>query len=439
MGTADLLAFDTDGTLVANSDTRLASQKAVKTYVDQIIAAQDAMVFKGVVDCSANPNYPAADRGHTYRVSVAGKIGGASGANVEAGDLLLCLTDATSAGTQAAVGSSWSITQTNLDGAVIGPASVADAHFAQFDGTSGKLLKGGLAFDTDGTLSANSATRVASQGAVKVYADTKQPLDADLTALAALGATGFAVRTAADTWAQRTITNGTGISITNGDGVSGNVSVALSHLGLQNLADPNVDRIAFWDDSASSFQWLDLAGGLAITGTTLSIDAGITFARNARVWWVPPSGSSGVAISLTGTTTETIAVQIPIPANIGANAQVRFEGTLGKTGTAGSLSVRAYLGASGAGTGGALIYTSAPAAANLQNHIAVTITNRNATNSQVANNNNSAGGWGANTTAPSTAAIDTTAASELCITMQLGNAADTGRLESYILQILPLA
>lgn len=91
---------DTDGTLTANSDTKYPSQKAVKTYADQLIAAADAMIFKGVVDCSANPNYPAADRGFTYRVSVAGKIGGASGPNVEAGDLLLCLTDGTASGTQ---------------------------------------------------------------------------------------------------------------------------------------------------------------------------------------------------------------------------------------------------------------------------------------------------------------------------------------------------
>lgn len=110
---------DTDGTLAANSDTRLASQKAVKTYADALIAANDAMVFKGVIDCSSNPNYPAADRGHTYRASVAGKIGGASGVNVQAGDMLLCLTDGTSAGTQAGVGANWSIIQTNIDGALV--------------------------------------------------------------------------------------------------------------------------------------------------------------------------------------------------------------------------------------------------------------------------------------------------------------------------------
>lgn len=143
----DILAYikgelvDIDGTLAANSDDKVASQKAVKTYVNSVVGANDAMVFLGVIDCSANPNYPAGDRGNTYRVSVAGKIGGASGVNVEAGDLLLCLTDGTSAGDHATVGASWSIIQTNLDGAVIGPASAVSNNIVLFDGTTGKLIK----------------------------------------------------------------------------------------------------------------------------------------------------------------------------------------------------------------------------------------------------------------------------------------------------------
>lgn len=196
--------LDTDGTLAANSDVKVPSQKAVKTYADQLIAANDAMVFKGVIDASSNPNYPAADRGHTYKISVAGKIGGASGVNVEVGDLIICITDGTASGNQATVGANWVITQTNLDGAVIGPASVTDGNPTVFDGTSGKLIKQvtfsafktslaltksdvGLGnvtndaqlkaadLDTDGTLAANSDTKIASQKATKTYADTKVP------------------------------------------------------------------------------------------------------------------------------------------------------------------------------------------------------------------------------------------------------------------------
>lgn len=48
-----------------------------------------------------------------------------------------------------------------------------------------------------------------------------QPLDGDLTALAALSSAGIVTRTAANTFALRALTAGSGISITNSDGVSG--------------------------------------------------------------------------------------------------------------------------------------------------------------------------------------------------------------------------
>ena len=142
-GTAGLLTRDTDVALTADSDTVIATQKAVKAYVDSAVSggASDVMIFMGVIDCSANPNYPAADAGNLYKVSVAGKIGGGSGPNVEVGDTLYCITDATSSGTHAAVGAQWNIAQVNTDGAVIGPASSTNNNVALFDGTTGKLLK----------------------------------------------------------------------------------------------------------------------------------------------------------------------------------------------------------------------------------------------------------------------------------------------------------
>ncbi|MGX0963150.1 hypothetical protein AB7M63_003599 [Bradyrhizobium japonicum] len=162
--------IDTDGTLAANSDTRIASQKAVKAYADALIAANDAMVFKGVIDCSASPNYPAANRGWVYKVSVAGKIGGASGVVVEVGDQLLCITDGTASGNQATVGANWSVIQTNIDGAVTGPTSATSGRIATFSGTSGKVLQdGGAAISTDGTFASNSDAKVPTEKAVKTY------------------------------------------------------------------------------------------------------------------------------------------------------------------------------------------------------------------------------------------------------------------------------
>lgn len=57
-----------------------------------------------------------------------------------------------------------------------------------------------------------------------------QAYDADLAAIAALSGTGIAVRTAADTWAMRSVATASAarITVTNGDGVSGNITLDLA-------------------------------------------------------------------------------------------------------------------------------------------------------------------------------------------------------------------
>lgn len=121
-------------------------------------------IHKGAIDCSANPNYPAADAGYLYRVSVAGKIGGGSGLNVEVGDLLLCNTDGTAAGTQAGVGASWTIIQANIDGAVVGPAAATDGAVAKFDGATGRLLKNGVVLGDSATKNVGTAAGTVAAG-----------------------------------------------------------------------------------------------------------------------------------------------------------------------------------------------------------------------------------------------------------------------------------
>ena len=66
------------------------------------------------------------------------------------------------------------------------------------------------------------------------------------------------------------LTAGTGIAVAYDD-AAGTGTVSLSHLGLQSLTDPNADRIAFWDDSNGSFNWLGLGGGLSVSGTNLIV------------------------------------------------------------------------------------------------------------------------------------------------------------------------
>lgn len=58
-------------------------------------------------------------------------------------------------------------------------------------------------------------------------------IDGDLAALSALNSTGYLSRVATDTYEQRTFVAGTGLSVTNGSGISGNTSYALSNTTVQ--------------------------------------------------------------------------------------------------------------------------------------------------------------------------------------------------------------
>ena len=107
------------GSITGMSTPVNPSDVATKWYTDSLLGANDAMVFKGAIDCSTNPNYPAADAGHTYKISVAGKIGGASWTTVEVGDTIYCITDWSAAGTQAAVWANWVLVQNNIDAATL--------------------------------------------------------------------------------------------------------------------------------------------------------------------------------------------------------------------------------------------------------------------------------------------------------------------------------
>lgn len=139
--------------LVSNSNTHVPTQQSVKAYVDDLEtrlgstangegasmigvedtggyytatdleailaeigvslqSAEGSIDLQGDLNASGNPNYPAASKGHAYYISVAGKVGGASGKVVNIGDLLIAKAD-NAGGTEAAVGTSWFVLESN--------------------------------------------------------------------------------------------------------------------------------------------------------------------------------------------------------------------------------------------------------------------------------------------------------------------------------------
>jgi len=121
--------------------------------------------------------------------------------------------------------------------------------------------------------------------AIQTQLGNKQAADATLTALAAYNTNGILTQTAADTFVGRTITAGTGISVTNGDGVSGNPTIAsndaqIDHDALLNfVANEHIDHTTVQIATGANS---GLTGGGTIAATrNLSVDINGTTAETS--------------------------------------------------------------------------------------------------------------------------------------------------------------
>lgn len=144
------VSVSSDGTFGANSDDLIPTQRAIKTYIGSAVGEFAAV--QSNIDCSGNPNYPAANARDVYRITAAGRIGGASGPKVEIGDRLECFIDGSTEDNHATVGGNWIISQANIDGPVTGPSASVAGNIPSFSGTTGKVLQ-------DSGVSANLVSR----------------------------------------------------------------------------------------------------------------------------------------------------------------------------------------------------------------------------------------------------------------------------------------
>ena len=136
-GNADTVGGKTVDDTKDTSDYLWTAEK-IKSYADSVVAANDAMVYKGTVTPTSGLPTEGYKTGWTYKVAEAGTYAGAS---CEVGDVIIALNDYAE---ESASNADWQIIQGNIDGAVISAeTSSSDGRIAVFDGTSGKVIRQG--------------------------------------------------------------------------------------------------------------------------------------------------------------------------------------------------------------------------------------------------------------------------------------------------------
>lgn len=214
--------------------TQIASTAFVTSAVASAVTG--LLEFQGNIDCSANPNYPAGSKGDTYYVSVAGKIGGASGVTVAVGDAIVCKAD-NAGGTEASVGTSWFALEKNIAGALLSANNLSDVASASTARTN--LGLGTLATQSGTFSGTSSGTNTGDQNlfsTISVSGQSDVVADAASDTLTLVAGTNISITTNAST---DTITINNTASGLSGTGSVDNAALRADGTGgatLQNSA-----------------------------------------------------------------------------------------------------------------------------------------------------------------------------------------------------------
>lgn len=207
-------------------------------------------------------------------------------------------------------------------------------------GIEGLASFGLVAKTAAGTVAARTLTAPAAGITVSngggVAGNPTLALGNDLAALEGLASTGLAVRSAADTWVQRSVAAGTGIGVTNGNGVSGNPTVEINDAELLAIAGlvSAADKVPYFTGSGTA-----ALATLSAFARTLLDDADATTARatlglgSLAVLSSLPIANGGTGASTVNTARENLGIYHGRVSSLGTSIRLPSGWSVSKLGT----------------------------------------------------------------------------------------------------------
>ena len=189
--TVNMDFVDTDVTLGggSSSNTKAASQLAIKSYVDSTAAGSGSLIYQGGYDASTNtpdlttsPN--SIKQGWTYAVTVAGDASGFWSPTLGIGDLIIANQDNPTAATE------WTEVQSNIDVATATVLGIAN--FPTAGGLS--VTAGAVSMPNTGvTAAVYTAPTITIDAKGRITAATDNPLVGTVTSVALAAPSAFTV------------------------------------------------------------------------------------------------------------------------------------------------------------------------------------------------------------------------------------------------------